>query len=296
MPQVVSLRDYESFPLPVVTSVEAVRDTIGKWRMAGKRVALVPTMGALHDGHMSPVKVAQRNADKVVVSVFVNPTQFGPGEDFDSYPRKEREDAEFLAQHGVDLLYLPNTDDMYPAGFASSVTVAARITEGLCAEQRPGHFVGVATVVAKLFLQTLPDVAVFGEKDYQQLLTLKQMMRDLNFPVEIVHAPTVREADGLAMSSRNAYLSESDRAIASHLPRILKEVVEMIAKRHVATDMVLAQGIDSVLNAGFDSVDYMELRDSENLAPVAEVVRPARVLVAARIGRVRLIDNMEVPV
>lgn len=280
--------------LAIVRTVADLRARVAEWRRQGQKVALVPTMGALHEGHLSLVRAAQKLADRVVVSIFVNPRQFGANEDFGRYPRQEAEDTEKLANVAADLLFAPDVTEMYPEGFATNVSVGG-VTEGLCGAARPGHFDGVATVVTKLLLQCLPDVAVFGEKDYQQLLTIKRVARDLNIPVAILGAPTMREADGLAMSSRNAYLSPEERRIAARLPAILRELVAA-AERGDELSALCARGIAELKAAGFASVDYLEFRDAETLAPVSRIERPARILVAARLGNTRLIDNMPVGV
>jgi pantoate--beta-alanine ligase len=278
--------------LDTVRSVAELRARVRYWRDQGLSVALVPTMGALHRGHMSLVAKALEVADRVVASVFVNPTQFGPNEDFSRYPRQEEQDGAMLAAAGCALLFAPTVAEMYPDGFATAVTVTG-VSEGLCGEVRPGHFSGVATVVAKLLLQALPDVAVFGEKDYQQLAVIRRMARDLDLPVAIVGAATVREPDGLALSSRNAYLSPEERAIAPAIHRAITRVAEGMAAGGRASALCPTAAAD-LLAAGFVSVDYVEVRDADGLAPVEVLDRPARVLAAARLGGARLIDNIGV--
>lgn len=278
--------------LAIVRNPEALADQVDSWRRAGQRIALVPTMGALHEGHLSLVRLARTRADVVMASVFVNPKQFGPTEDLDRYPRQEARDAELLASVGCDLLFAPTVEAMYPQGFATTVSVAG-VSEGLCGGARPGHFDGVATVVAKLLIAARPHVAVFGEKDYQQLQVIRRLNADLNIGVDIVGAPIVREADGLAMSSRNAYLSATDRAIAAHLPQVLAAVRDRIETGTPVAD-ALAAGHEALLAAGVASVDYLELRDAASLAPVVQLTGAARLLVAARVGTTRLIDNMAV--
>ena len=265
---------------------------VGAWRADGRGVGLVPTMGALHAGHLALVEEARRRCPRVVVSVFVNPAQFAPGEDFDEYPRDEAGDMARLAALGVDLVFAPGRDEIYPAGFATTVTVAG-VGDGLCAATRPHFFAGVATVVTKLLVQCLPDVAVFGEKDYQQLVVVRRLARDLDIPVEIVGVPTVREADGLAMSSRNAYLTPDERRIAGGLNVLLADVAGRVARGEAASS-ALAWGRQRLAGMGFDSIDYLELRDAETLEPVARAIRPARVLAAVSIGGARLIDNRPV--
>jgi pantoate--beta-alanine ligase len=280
--------------LPVVRTVAELRARVRDWRSKGERVGLVPTMGALHEGHLSLVRRAKEDAGRVVASVFVNPTQFAPGEDFEAYPRDEARDAELLASVGCDLLYAPGVGEIYPEGFSTTVTVSG-VSEPLEGAARPTHFAGVATVVAKLLLQALPDVAVFGEKDYQQLQVIRRLVRDLDIPVEIVGAPTLREPDGLARSSRNAYLSQAERPIAGRLNVVLAGAVAALADgADVAPTEAAA--VQALLQAGFDTVDYVEARGAEDLRRLGPgpVDGAARVLAAARIGRTRLIDNMAV--
>jgi pantoate--beta-alanine ligase len=260
-------------------------------------VALVPTMGALHDGHLTLVREARRMAAGVVVSIFVNPLQFGAGEDLDAYPRQMARDAALLEAESTDLLWAPNVAEMYPPGFATNIAVAG-VSEGLCGAARPGHFDGVATVVCKLFNQVRPDLALFGEKDWQQLAVIRRMARDLDlsFPKAdaILGVPTVREPDGLAMSSRNAYLTPAERTAAEALPAAMAETVAAL-KGGATVDAALAELSARLLAAGFAGVDYAEVRDAESLSPLADLgSRPARLLVAARIGRARLIDNCAV--
>lgn len=277
---------------PVARRVAELRERIAGWRKSGLKVALVPTMGALHEGHLTLVRAALRHADKVVVSVFVNPTQFGPTEDFDAYPRTLDADRANLATAGASLLYAPTVGEMYPDGFATAITVSG-VSEGLCGDLRPGHFSGVATVVTKFLVQAMPDVAAFGEKDYQQLQVIRRLVRDLDIPVEIVGVPTVREADGLARSSRNAYLSPESRAIAPVLYRTLQDTARAI-RAGSAVDAALEAGKRAILAAGFASVDYLDLRAADGLLPLSELDRPARILVAAYLGKTRLIDNISV--
>ena len=258
--------------------------------MAGKTVAFVPTMGALHGGHMALVDEAKRRSDKVVASIFVNPTQFAAGEDFGRYPRKESEDALLLKEHGCDLLWLPAVDDIYPQNFATTVRVSG-VSERWEGEARPGHFDGVATVVAKLLLSVRPDVALFGEKDFQQLAVIRQMVRDIAIPVEIVAVPTVREADGLALSSRNAYLLPEERQQALALPRALEGARAAILSGTQVSD-ILAEARNSLLNNGFSRVDYFALVDAQTLEPLAQAQGEMRLIAAAVIGSTRLIDNL----
>ncbi len=278
--------------MPILRSVAALRSVVDAWHDAGLRVALVPTMGALHDGHMTLVGRGLQLADRVIASVFVNPTQFGPNEDFAAYPRREAGDAELLAGAGAHALYAPTVDEMYPDGFATTVGVSG-LSEGLCGAFRPGHFAGVATVVAKLLLQARPDVALFGEKDYQQLQVIRRMVRDLDIPAAVVGVPTVREADGLAMSSRNAYLTPVERAIAPALFRALTEAAARLAAGAPVAEQEERARV-AVLAAGFASVDYLELRDADSLARLDRLDRPGRLLAAARLGKARLLDNIAV--
>ena len=267
----------------------------GKDRPAS--LALVPTMGAIHEGHLALVREARNHADLVAVSIFVNPRQFGANEDLDAYPRDLEADSALLAAEGVDLLWAPSPDQMYPAGYATNISVGG-VSEGACGASRPGHFDGVATVVCKLFHQVLPDVALFGEKDWQQLAVIRQMARDLDLTrphvQAIIAVPIAREADGLAMSSRNRYLSAEDRARAVALSQAMHRCIAEI-ERGEPVPAALTTLHEGLLAGGFSTVDYAELRDAETLAPLAAIgPRPARLLVAARIGGTRLIDNMPV--
>lgn len=279
--------------IAVARTVADLRTFVAAWRKSGEAVALVPTMGALHAGHLSLVERARTLARRVVVSVFVNPTQFGPNEDFDRYPRQEAVDAALLAKGGADLLFAPAVAEMYPEGASTTVHVAG-LTECLCGPVRPGHFDGVATVVAKLLLQCLPDTAVFGEKDYQQLQVIRRMVRDLDIPVGIAGAPTMRDEFGLALSSRNAYLSPGELVAARRLNVVLKEVAATVADHPERRTAAEAQGREALFGAGFTSVDYLDVRDAETLVPWDDAQRPGRVLAAARLGVARLIDNFPV--
>lgn len=272
----------------VVTTVAALRQALAARRPA--RIGMVPTMGALHDGHLSLIQHAQRLSDAVVVSIFVNPTQFAPGEDFDAYPRTLDADLKSIGDSAA-LVFAPNAREIYPHGYATTVTVGGP-SAGLETDFRPHFFAGVATVVAKLLVAAMPDVAVFGEKDYQQLLVIRQLARDLSLPTDIIGAPIVREADGLALSSRNAYLAPSERQVAGRMNRILKDA---IAKAR-SGDLRAAEssGAAALAAAGFDNVDYVAIRDAQTLAPITTLERPARILAAAKIGRTRLIDNMAI--
>jgi pantoate--beta-alanine ligase len=278
--------------MKIARSIADLRREVGAWRARGERVGLVPTMGAIHAGHLALVSAARDQNEQVVASLFVNPKQFGPAEDFTAYPRDEAADFAAFEKAGVDLVFTPRVEEMYPPGFAASVRVAG-VGDWLDGAFRPGHFVGVATVVCKLLLQCLPDAAYFGEKDYQQLLVVRRMARDLDIPVRIAGVPTVREADGLALSSRNVYLSSEERRTASLLHRVLREAAAEIAAQPDAVGASLERGLANLAAGGF-AVDYLELRDAADLAPVERLAAPARLLVAARLGRTRLIDNISV--
>jgi pantoate--beta-alanine ligase len=279
--------------IETASNATELRLRVRLWRSKGARIALVPTMGALHEGHLGLVREAKSRADKVVVSIFVNPAQFAPHEDFARYPRDMTTDRALLESQGAaDLIYAPETKDMYPEGSATRIVVDGPAA-GLESDFRPHFFGGVATVVIKLLLQCQPDFALFGEKDYQQLLVVKRLVKDLDFELEIVGVPTFRAADGLALSSRNAYLSAEQRKVAAHLNRVLHEVATR-AKEGVSIPQAEAEGAASLLNAGFNRVDYVALRDSQTLFPLRELSGPARVLAAARVGGVRLIDNVAV--
>jgi len=278
----------------IAKTVPALRRIVAGWRDKGETVALVPTMGALHAGHISLVRLARRRADRVVVSIFVNPAQFAPSEDFSTYPRTFDTDVAMLAQEKADLVWAPaNVAVMYPDGFATRIVPEGPATAGLEDRFRPDFFKGVATVVAKLFTQAAPDIAVFGEKDYQQLKVVTRMARDLDLPLRVIGAPTVREKDGLAMSSRNVYLSPGERAAAPTLHRVLTLCAKKIAEGHsIAT--ILSEGREAITRAGF-ALDYLEARHAETLAPLASAKDgPVRLLVAAKLGTTRLIDNVGV--
>lgn len=278
--------------VPIVRTVTALRAAVAGWREAGALVAVVPTMGALHEGHLSLVRAAAERADRVIVTLFVNPRQFDDPSDLAAYPRTEMADAALLAPLGAHLLYAPDAGQVYPEGFSTTVSVAG-VSEGLCGAHRPGHFDGVSTVVAKLFLQTGADMAFFGEKDFQQLHVVRRMARDLDIAVEIIGCPTVREADGLALSSRNGRLSAAERKAAPALAAALMQAAGALAAGGRAAT-VLAQARDAILAAGFASVEYLELRAEADLAPLQEADRPARLLAAAWLGETRLIDNVKV--
>ncbi|WP_281954122.1 pantoate--beta-alanine ligase [Pseudophaeobacter arcticus] len=277
---------------PIIRQLAALRAKHSDWIRAGERVAVVPTMGALHPGHLSLVEAAKAACDRVIVTIFVNPKQFNNPEDLANYPRTEHEDAIKLAPYGVDVIYVPDPDQIYPDGFASTVSVAgvADQMEGAC---RPGHFDGVATVVAKLFLQTGAHQAFFGEKDYQQLLVVRRMARDLDIPIEVVGCPTVREASGLAMSSRNMRLSAAAVAQAGALHPILTKLATQLAAGGDFT--LLGKAAEAaILAAGFDKLEYLSLCCAEDLSALDSADRPARLFVAAWLEDVRLIDNVAV--
>ena len=281
--------------IEIVRTVGDLRRRIADWYRTAQPTALVPTMGAIHAGHVALVRHARSQAPRTCVTLFVNPKQFGPTEDFTAYPRDEAKDALLLAEAGADLLFAPSLEEIYPPGHATKVTVEGLgdILEG---EFRPGFFTGVATVVAKLLLQALPDLAVFGEKDYQQLLVVKRMVADLNIPVRIESVPTVRETDGLAISSRNAYLSPAERKAAPSLFATIVEVAEKIRRGAPASEATAA-GAKRLTQAGFGRVDYLTVRDADTLEPIERYEnadRRARVLAAAWLGKTRLIDNTAV--
>jgi pantoate--beta-alanine ligase len=274
----------------LVTTVAELRHTLKPWRQDG--IALVPTMGALHDGHLSLVEAAKKKTPHVAVSIFVNPTQFAPHEDFNSYPRDLEADRAKLASVGASVIFAPSREEMYPGGFSTTLLMKGPAA-GLESDFRPHFFDGVATVVAKLLIAAMPDWATFGEKDYQQLLVVQRLVTDLALPVEIIPVVIAREADGLAMSSRNAYLSPAERQVAGKLNLVMKDVIDNLKK---GTGLAEAQtfGTTALKAAGFDSVDYLALRDAKTLAPLTALDAQARLLAAARIGKTRLIDNMAV--
>ena len=276
----------------IVRTVRDLRKVTAKWRKAGKTVALVPTMGALHAGHISLVRLAKKKADKAVVSIFVNPTQFAPHEDLARYPRDEAGDLEKLAKVGVDLVWSPSVEEMYPEGTSTRIEAgsAAADLEGAF---RPHHFGGVATVCCKLFNQVTPDFAIFGDKDYQQLAVLRQMVRDLDMPLKLVAAPISREKDGLALSSRNAYLTEAERAIAPALYAAVSAVARKVASG-TPIEAATSEARAELTAAGFQKIDYIEVRDAETLVMAAGSGKSFRVLAAVWLGKTRLIDNVAV--
>jgi len=277
---------------PIDPTVAAIRARVGAWRQAGERVAMVPTMGALHAGHVALVHAAGTQADRTVVSIFLNPTQFAPSEDLATYPRTWEADLALLARLGADAVFAPNAAEMYPDGFATTVTVGGPGL-GLETDFRPQFLTGVATVVSKLLIACMPDVAIFGEKDYQQLLVIRRMVADLGLPMTILGHPTVREDDGLALSSRNTYLSPDQRRAAPALYKALTDAVAAIGGG-TPVDQALGGARADLRQAGF-TVDYVELRNAETLAPVADLTsEPLRLLAAARLGKTRLVDNIPV--
>ncbi len=276
----------------IVRRVAELREALAHWRKAGESIGLVPTMGALHEGHLQLARRAKAENSRAIATLFVNPTQFGANEDLASYPRDEAADRALLGTAGADLLFAPAVDEIYPSGFATTVSVA-RLTDHLCGPHRPGHFAGVATVVSKLLNQSLPNRAYFGEKDFQQLQVIRRMTRDLDIPVTIVGVATAREADGLALSSRNRYLSAGERARAATLPQLLRA-----GASHLADGRGAAGEIEAVLAglhaAGFDRIDYVTLAGEAELQPLSHAERPCRLFAAAWLGRTRLIDNWPV--
>ena len=278
--------------IPLLRTVAELRARVRVWTRDGETLGVVPTMGALHDGHLSLVRAAQRDCDRVIVTIFVNPTQFNNPDDLAKYPRTEAADAALLAPLGVDAVFAPGADQVYPDGFATTVRVTG-ISERLEGLHRPGHFDGVATVVAKLFGMTLADRAYFGEKDWQQLQVVRRMAADLNIPTEVVACPTIREADGLARSSRNMRLTAEARAVAAALPLEMSAAAQAM-RAGTPVPQALAAATAGLLDAGFERVDYMDLCDAETLLWIDRVDGPARLLAAAWVGGVRLIDNIAV--
>ena len=276
----------------MLRDLAALRAKVAVWKNAGDVVGLVATMGALHPGHLSLARYAREHCDRVIVTIFVNPRQFNNADDLAKYPRTEQADAALLEPAGVDVIYLPDATDVYPQGFATTVSVAG-LSDGLCGDYRPGHFDGVATVVTKLLLMSGAERAFFGEKDYQQLMVVRALARDLNIAVEIIGCPTVREPDGLAMSSRNRRIVPSDRPKAAALNAAMRQAArEITAGKPVATSLMTAR--KAIIAAGFGEVEYVDLRSAEDLSPMPVLDRPARLLAAGRLGEVRLIDNIAV--
>lgn len=277
---------------PIETTLAGLRARTAAWRKAGETIGVVPTMGALHQGHLSLARAARDTCDRVIVTIFVNPKQFNNPEDLENYPRTEQDDAKKLESIGVDVIYVPDGAQMYPDGFATNVSVGG-LTDMLCGAHRPGHFDGVATVVSKLFLQTSADKAFFGEKDYQQLQIVRRMAADLDIPIEVIGCPTIREIDGLAMSSRNLLLSDRARAKAAALPDVMEDMRVALAKGALMSDIVdVAKA--KIIAAGFNEVEYLELRDSDQLKPLNKANANSRLFAAAWLAGVRLIDNVGV--
>ena len=277
---------------PIIRSLGELRAQTGDWRKTGQTIGVVPTMGALHQGHLSLARAAREQCDRVIVTIFVNPKQFNDPDDLKNYPRTEQEDARKLESIGVDLIYVPDPDQIYPDGFATTVSVSG-LTDMLCGEARPGHFDGVATVVSKLFLQTSADFAFFGEKDYQQLQIVRRMAADLNIPVDVIGCPTIREEDGLAMSSRNLLLSDRSRVYAPVLAEVMQDMQEKLRKG-IAMDEILPEAQARIMAAGFNKIDYLELRDGTDLSRLVNAKPDARLFAAAWLAGVRLIDNIAV--
>lgn len=274
----------------ILRTLADLRTVVGGWKGAGDSVGVVPTMGALHSGHLSLVKAAKEQCDRVIVTIFINPRQFDKPEDYENYPRTEEDDARKLEPTHVDVVYVPDGAQMYPAGFATTVSVDG-ITKGLCGAQRLGHFDGVATIVTKLFTQTQADKAFFGEKDYQQLQVVTRLARDLDLPIQVVGCPTVREADGLALSSRNVRLSARARASAPELNRAMQQMADGL-RAGGDLEALRQQATGRIMQAGFSHVEYLELRAADNLELLDRPERPARILAAAWLDGVRLIDNI----
>ncbi|APX14219.1 pantoate--beta-alanine ligase [Tateyamaria omphalii] len=279
---------------PIVRTLPELRQMTRSWQLAGERIGVVPTMGALHDGHLSLVARAKEMSDRVIVTIFVNPKQFNSPEDLANYPRTEHEDARKLERFAVDAIYVPDGAQMYPDGFATTVSVDG-LTNVLCGAHRPGHFDGVATVVTKLFTQTSADLAFFGEKDFQQLQVVRRLARDLDLGVEVVGCPTIREIDGLAMSSRNLLLSDQARSRASALNEVMEDMADKLGQG-AAMDDLLPKAQSRLAAAGFGDIDYLEMRTKDTLTLIERADTPARLFAAVYMAGVRLIDNIDVPV
>ena len=278
--------------MDIVRTVAELRSHISMWRRAGLSVALVPTMGSLHAGHLSLMKVGKERSDRVIATIFVNPLQFAPDEDFETYPRREDSDIRKLVEEDIDLLFAPDVNEMYRPDATTTISVGG-LTDCLCALSRPGFFDGVATVVTKLLLQALPDIAIFGEKDYQQLLVIKRLATDLDIPVEIIGAPTIREEDGLALSSRNVYLDTKSRSIAPSMYNILNQYASDISNGNdIKKSLQLAK--KNMQKSGFEKIEYLDLRSSQTLQACNDIKRPSRLFAAAWLGSTRLIDNLAI--
>ena len=278
--------------MDIVRTVAEMRSHVSMWRREGLSVALVPTMGSLHAGHLSLMKVGKERSDRVVATIFVNPLQFAPNEDFETYPRREDSDIRKLVEEDIDLLFAPDVNEMYRPDATTTINVGG-LTDCLCALSRPGFFDGVATVVTKLLLQALPDIAIFGEKDYQQLLVIKRLATDLDIPVEIIGAPTIREEDGLALSSRNVYLDTKSRSIAPSMYNILTQYASDISNGNdIKKSLQLAK--QNMQKSGFEKIEYLDLRSSQTLQACNDIKRPSRLFAAAWLGSTRLIDNLAI--
>ena len=278
--------------MDIVRTVAELRSRISMWRREGQSVALVPTMGSRHAGHLSLMKVGKERSDRVIATIFVNPLQFAPNEDFETYPRREDSDIRKLVEEDIDLLFAPDVSEMYRPDATTTISVGG-LTDCLCALSRPGFFDGVATVVTKLLLQALPDIAIFGEKDYQQLLVIKRLATDLDIPVEIIGAPTIREEDGLALSSRNVYLDTKSRSIAPSMYNILTQYASDISNGNdIKKSLQLAK--QNMQKSGFEKIEYLDLRSSQTLQACNDIKRPSRLFAAAWLGSTRLIDNLAI--
>jgi pantoate--beta-alanine ligase len=280
------------FGLDIVRTVTELRERVGAWRKENQSIALIPTMGSLHAGHLSLMQLGREQSNKVVATIFVNPLQFSPSEDFETYPREENDDVRKLIDEDVDLLFAPDVKEMYQTGATTTINVGG-LTDSLCAVSRPGFFDGVATVVTKLLLQALPDVAIFGEKDYQQLLVIKRLVADLDIPVEIIGGPTIRELDGLALSSRNVYLDPKARSIAPAIYNILNRYASAISKGN-DIEKCLKLAKKDIQDAGFGKIDYLDLRNEQTLQRCTTKEEPSRLFAAVWLGSTRLIDNISV--
>ena len=282
----------DSFGLDIIRTVADLRSRVSMWRRQGLSISLIPTMGSLHARHLSLMKVGKERSDRVIATIFVNPLQFAPNEDFETYPRRENSDVHKLIEEGVDLLFAPDVNEMYRSDATTTINVAG-LTDCLCGLSRPGFFDGVATVVTKLLLQSLPDIAIFGEKDYQQLLVIKRLSTDLDIPVEIIGAPTIREEDGLALSSRNIYLDYQSRSIAPSMYNILSRYASDISDGNdIKKSLQLAK--QNMQDAGFEKIDYLDLRSSQTLQACNDIKSPSRLFAAAWLGSTRLIDNIAI--
>ena len=280
------------FGLDIVRTVTELRGRVGAWRKENQSVALIPTMGSLHAGHLSLMQLGREQCNKVIATIFVNPLQFSPSEDFETYPREENDDVRKLIDEDVDLLFAPDVKEMYQTGATTTINVGG-LTDSLCAVSRPGFFDGVATVVTKLLLQALPDVAIFGEKDYQQLLVIKRLVTDLDIPVKIIGGPTIREIDGLALSSRNVYLDPKSRSIAPAIYNILNRYASAISKGN-DIEKCLKLAKKDIQDAGFGKIDYLDLRNEQTLQRCTTKEQPSRLFAAVWLGSTRLIDNISV--